>query len=70
MQLKLVDEYDTTCTQVFVYESDQALRGEKLYVIVSVNKTTLEEYIRYGNYTQAMSLKKSYKRPPEVFKLL
>ena len=69
MKLKLVDEFSTTKTVIFIYETDFKLSDETLFVIRSFDKFTCKEYIRYGNKTQYLSLKKSYLNSPKRFSL-
>lgn len=69
MKTELIDEFNTTRTEIFVYKTDISLNGETLFVIRSFDKSTEKEYIRYGNKQQYISLKKSYLNPPKEFKL-
>ena len=69
MKKVLFNKFETNNTRVEVYKTNINITyktyvncvNEDLYIIVSVNKFTGEEYVRFGNYTQMRSIEKTYK---------
>lgn len=58
----LLEMFEATETLVYIFETDQEWQGEKLYLIKTSSKTTKQNYFRFGNKTQAISILKTYKK--------
>lgn len=69
MKKVLFIQFETNYTKVQIfktdiniaYETDVNKVNEDLYIIVTINKFTGEEYVRFGNYTQMKSIEKTFK---------
>lgn len=46
---------------VYIFETDQEWQGEKVYIIKTANVKTRQDYYRFGNYTQALSILNTYR---------
>lgn len=69
MTKELFTQFETNTTKIQIfktdinvsYETDVNFVSEDLYMIVSTNKFTGYEYVRFGNYAQMRSIEKTYK---------
>lgn len=69
MNRTLFDKFETSNSEVTIFKTDIVIDNEDLYIIVSKNKFSGQEYTRFGNYTQMRSIQNTYKTIKRYFSL-